>query len=217
MSEIESDLATIFAELGISHYLQGFIEQGFDSWDTILSITESNFDALGVKLGHRRKLRWKIDNSSPRNTPIEDCHMNGQKAASTTDETIDRGYPNSKRRYRRHPKPDENAPERPPSAYVIFSNRVREDLKGDNLSFTEIAKLVGEKWRDLSPEDKYPYEEQSASAKERYNDELVEYKQTGQYASYTQYLMEFRARRSDSYESTLLIHYIEVFDGIFLI
>ena len=80
-----------------------------------------------------------------------------------------------------------------------------------------LLKLVGEKWRDLSPEDKYPYEEQSASAKERYNDELVEYKQTGQYASYTQYLMEFRARRSDSYESTLLIHYIEVFDGIFLI
>ena len=30
--------------------------------------------------------------------------------------------PSGKRKYRRHPKPDENAPERPPSAYVIFSN-----------------------------------------------------------------------------------------------
>lgn len=31
----------------------------------------------------------------------------------------------TKRKYRRHPKPDENAPERPPSAYVLFSNSKR--------------------------------------------------------------------------------------------
>lgn len=45
-----TELASIFAELGISHYLHDFIEQGFDTWDTILDITESDFDALGVKL-----------------------------------------------------------------------------------------------------------------------------------------------------------------------
>lgn len=66
----------IFGELGISQYLDAFIEQGFDNWDTILDITESDLyaspkghvlcddgllsnqfrcrDALGVKLGHRR-------------------------------------------------------------------------------------------------------------------------------------------------------------------
>jgi len=35
-------LETIFGELGISQYLNDFIEQGFDSWDTILDITESD-------------------------------------------------------------------------------------------------------------------------------------------------------------------------------
>ena len=54
-----TDLADIFAELGISHYLHDFLEQGFDTWETILDITESDFDALGVKLGHRRKLQRK--------------------------------------------------------------------------------------------------------------------------------------------------------------
>jgi hypothetical protein len=35
-------LESIFGELGISQYLSGFIDQGFDSWDTILDITESD-------------------------------------------------------------------------------------------------------------------------------------------------------------------------------
>ncbi|KFY03345.1 hypothetical protein O988_01540 [Pseudogymnoascus sp. VKM F-3808] len=47
-----------------------------------------------------------------------------------------------KRKYRRHPRPDESAPARPRSAYVIFSTKMRADLKGKSLSFTEIAKLV---------------------------------------------------------------------------
>lgn len=35
-------LDTIFGELGISQYLNAFIDQGFDSWETILDITESD-------------------------------------------------------------------------------------------------------------------------------------------------------------------------------
>jgi hypothetical protein len=51
---MSSDLESIFAELGLSQYLGSFIEQGFDEWDIILDIQESDLDALGVKLGHRR-------------------------------------------------------------------------------------------------------------------------------------------------------------------
>ncbi len=207
-----TDLADIFAELGISHYLNDFLEQGFDTWDTILDITESDFDALGVKLGHRRKLQRKIANSrglssdralaSPRNTPSED-RPEEQKAISTKAEAKDgavagAGPHGAKRKYRRHPKPDENAPERPPSAYVIFSNKMREELKGRNLSFTEIAKLVGENWQNLSPGEKEPYEQQAFSAKEKYNNQLAEYKKTDRYKEYSQYLADFKARHSNT-------------------
>ncbi|KAK6586601.1 hypothetical protein PZA11_001658 [Diplocarpon coronariae] len=203
-----TELATIFAELGISHYLHDFLDQGFDSWDTILDITESDFDALGVKLGHRRKLQRKIANSrglsadralvSPRNTPTDDRHSDDQRASGARAEGKDgpAAVPGAKRKYRRHPKPDENAPERPPSAYVIFSNKMREDLKGRNLSFTEIAKLVGENWQNLSPSEKDPYEQEAFGAKERYNNALAEYKKTDQYAEYARYLSEFKARHS---------------------
>ena len=51
---MEVQLETIFGELGMSHYLETFVDQGFDAWDTILDITESDLDVLGVKLGHRR-------------------------------------------------------------------------------------------------------------------------------------------------------------------
>ncbi|PBP27230.1 HMG box protein [Diplocarpon rosae] len=203
-----TELATIFAELGISHYLHDFIDQGFDTWDTILDITESDFDALGVKLGHRRKLQRKIANTrglsaekalvSPRNTPTDDRNADDQKGAGAPAEGKDGPVvvPGAKRKYRRHPKPDENAPERPPSAYVIFSNKMREDLKGRNLSFTEIAKLVGENWQNLSPSEKDPYEQEAFGAKERYNHALAEYKKTEQYTEYSRYLAEFKARHS---------------------
>ena len=102
--------------------------------------------------------------------------------------------PEPKRKYRRHPKPDENAPERPPSAYVIFSNRVREEVKGENLSFTEIAKLVGERWQKLEAEGKEPYEAQAGAAKERYNADLVSYKKTPEYQGYSRYLTDFKAK-----------------------
>ncbi len=110
---------------------------------------------------------------------------------------------------------DENAPDRPPSAYVIFSNsrsrndcvpityinrsvEIREELKPRNLSFTEIAKLVGESWQILSPERKEPYETQASAAKEKYHTELIKYKKTDQYREYTEYLAEFKLKNASN-------------------
>ncbi|KAI1845718.1 hypothetical protein JX266_008083 [Neoarthrinium moseri] len=201
-----NSLEEIFQELGISQYLGAFVDQGFDTWETILDITESDLDALGVKLGHRRKLQRRIANYrgvapaaslvSPARTSIEES-----SAANTNKplqpEVKDAGSVSStKRKYRRHPKPDENAPERPPSAYVLFSNKMREDLKGQNLTFTEIAKLVGENWQSLDRSEKEPYETQALDLKERYNRDMNEYKQTVHYKRYSEYLQEFRRRQA---------------------
>lgn len=202
-----TELGEIFTELGISQYLQEFVDQGFDSWDIILDITESDFDVLGVKLGHRRKLQRRIANSrgfssgralgSPRNIPSDEKQsddVTGGTAKAAVKEEAQQG---AKRKYRRHPKVDGNAPERPPSAYVIFSNKMRDELKGRNLSFTEIAKLVGESWQNLAPSEKEPYELQASCAKERYNSQLAEYKKTQNYSDYQQYLVEFKLRQAN--------------------
>lgn len=73
---------------------------------------------------------------------------------------------------------------------------MREDLKGQNLSFTEIAKLVGENWQSLDRSEKEPYETQAQELKERYNREMNEYKKTVDYKRYTDYLHDFRKRQA---------------------
>lgn len=197
----------IFAELGISQYLDIFLEQGFDTWETILDITESDLDALGVKLGHRRKLQRRIANSrglapdaslgSPTRASAEEPKPETQRPDQPRLE-VKEGPVATKRKYRRHPKPDENAPERPPSAYVLFSNKMRDDLKGRNLTFTEIAKLVGEHWQNLTPGEKEPYETSALKAKEKYNHDLAEYKKTTEYRKYNLYLQDFKARQASA-------------------
>ncbi|KAI1814305.1 hypothetical protein GGS20DRAFT_415989 [Poronia punctata] len=200
-------LEIIFGELGISQYLNEFIEQGFDSWDTIVDITESDLDALGVKLGHRRKLQRRIANyrgvaadaslTSPTRSSIEYTRPESSRTELVRGDSTSRSTPTvTKRKYRRHPKPDENAPERPPSAYVLFSNKMREDLKGQNLTFTEIAKLVGEHWQSLGRTEKEPFEKQANEAKEKYNYDLAQYKQTPEYRKYHEYLHEFRKKQA---------------------
>ncbi|ORX96627.1 HMG-box [Basidiobolus meristosporus CBS 931.73] len=102
----------------------------------------------------------------------------------------------NKRRYRRHPKPDKNAPEKPPSAYVMFSNKVRAEFKDQNMSFTDMAKIVGDRWKSLSPEEKEDVDQCAAKAKQEYTEALEAYKKTPEYKEYQEYLVEFRAKSS---------------------
>lgn len=122
----KTELDEIFAGLGISRYVNRFIEQGFDSWDTVLDITETDLGTLGVKLGHRRKLQRKIAGSKglslapPARSVPGKQRISSAKARATFTGC---GLQGAKRNYRWRPKPDENAPTKPLSAYVLFSNK----------------------------------------------------------------------------------------------
>ena len=61
---------------------------------------------------------------------------------------------------------------------------MREDLKGQNLTLTEIAKLVGENWQYLNRTEKESYEMHAQEANERYKREISEYKKTPEYQKY---------------------------------
>lgn len=71
----------------------------------------------------------------------------------------------------------------------------REQLKGQNLSFTEIAKIVGENWQHISKDRRQRFETQAQQAKEKYRSELAEYKNTPEYRMYNQYLQDFKMRQ----------------------
>ena len=107
-----------------------------------------------------------------------------QSGMSSTEEeavTSDNVHRLWKRKYHRHAKPDSNAPLKPPSAYVMFSNDVRAELKQQNKSFTDLAKIIGDRWKNIAPDDKDAYETNAMRSREEYLKKLEEYHKTDFY------------------------------------
>ena len=62
-------------------------------------------------------------------------------------------------------------PPRPPTAYFVFLANFRKDRAASGAeptSIKDISKLAGQKWRELDPSDKIPYEQKAALAKQEY-------------------------------------------------
>ncbi|XP_014232855.1 FACT complex subunit Ssrp1 [Trichogramma pretiosum] len=74
---------------------------------------------------------------------------------------------------------DENKPKRPLSAYMIYMNSVRDEIKAKypDKSMIEITKKGGEMWKELK--DKSKWEEKAKEAKEDYLKAMEEYKANG--------------------------------------
>uniref|UniRef100_A0A7S2CA52 HMG box domain-containing protein n=1 Tax=Florenciella parvula TaxID=236787 RepID=A0A7S2CA52_9STRA len=73
---------------------------------------------------------------------------------------------------------DPNAPKRATTAYFFFLADTRETAKAENpgLSVTELSKVIGAKWKELTPEEKSKFEEKAKADKERYAEEVAAYK-----------------------------------------
>lgn len=122
-----------------------------------------------------------IDKTSPLNEEKEPpVVVEGARSSSFSSNDEDNDAP-LKRKYRRHPKPDKKAPIKPPSAYIMFSNDARSQLKDFGMSFVEIAKYVGDQWKNLSINQKQQYERTAMRAKDLYIEELHAYSQTDDY------------------------------------
>jgi hypothetical protein len=77
----------------------------------------------------------------------------------------------------RKKKKDPNAPKRALSAYMYFANEQRDTVRSENpgVSFGQIGKLLGEKWKSLTETDKAPYEGKATQDKKRYEEEKAAY------------------------------------------
>ncbi|XP_025092777.1 FACT complex subunit SSRP1-like [Pomacea canaliculata] len=72
---------------------------------------------------------------------------------------------------------DPNMPKRPQSAYFIWLNENRDRIKKENpgISITEVSKIAGELWKELS--DKSEWEQKAKKAKAEYEEAMAEYRQ----------------------------------------
>ena len=75
-------------------------------------------------------------------------------------------------------KKDPNAPKRGLSAFMFFSNAMRETIKAENpeASFGELGKIAGQKWKEMDDASKEPYLTKASEDKARYEREKAEHK-----------------------------------------
>lgn len=77
-------------------------------------------------------------------------------------------------------KKDPNAPKRALSAYMFFANENRDIVRAENpgVTFGQVGRILGEKWKALNDEEKVPYEAKAESDKKRYESEKELYNAT---------------------------------------
>jgi hypothetical protein len=75
-------------------------------------------------------------------------------------------------------KKDPNAPKRGKSSFMFYSNEIRATIKEENpdLSFGDLGKLIGSKFKALEADEKEKYTDLAQKDKERYQKEMAGYK-----------------------------------------
>lgn len=68
-------------------------------------------------------------------------------------------------------------PKRPRSSYVIYANKIRSTVIKENpkLPITEVTKIIGTKWKAITPAEKAKCEKEALLDKKRYEKEKKDY------------------------------------------
>jgi len=108
----------------------------------------------------------------------------------------------------RKPK-DANAPKKPLTAFLLFSNSVRAQARAENpeLKMTKIAGVIGQKWKALSEEEQKKWSEIAAKQKEEYQPVLAAYKQSDDFKAFQAKMAEWESecqRRKKDAEDKLV-------------
>lgn len=91
------------------------------------------------------------------------------------------GWPKGRKR---KPELKNLPPKAPATGYNLYLNEQRKLFKDSSLVFHEITKIIGNKWSNLSLEEKRPYLAKAEEDKRRYREELKQYRQSDAYRAY---------------------------------
>ncbi|KAF1951514.1 hypothetical protein CC80DRAFT_553167 [Byssothecium circinans] len=195
------DLLDVLERLKLATYHKALAKNGFYNWESVLDITEEDFTALNFKLGHRRTLQREIATwrGVPSSLSLEEKNIEQTSLSTSALERLTRQTstppPREKRRYRRHPRADSNAPKKPKTAYVNFADELRTLPEIGSLSFVDIAREVGRRWQELPAEKKRVWESQAARAMQEFEAQMDEYKNTDNWRKYQAYLTGFKSQQ----------------------
>ena len=97
---------------------------------------------------------------------------------------------------------DENAPKRPKSAYMFFAEKKLPEIREEQpeLKMTEVFKVIGDSWKDASPEIKSKYSKKADNDKERYHEEMKSYVRPSDEVLMEQKVNQKKTRKSSGEE-----------------
>lgn len=97
------------------------------------------------------------------------------------------------KKFGKKPK-DKNAPKRNSTAFFMFANEVRAEVRAENptASIGGIGKIMGQQWGQLGEEEKQVYQNQSDKAKITYQKALQKYQKSKQYAQHQEKVAQWK-------------------------
>lgn len=133
----------------------------------------------------KKKAVAKEDVPRKKKKAAEDAPKKRKKAAAEEEspkkkkkqKQVEKEVEKSPKKTKKKAKKDPNAPKRPRTAYTYFMLDVRAKLATENptFGFGEIGRLVGQKYKELTTEEKEVYDNQASEDKERYEKEMENY------------------------------------------
>lgn len=92
---------------------------------------------------------------------------------------------------------DRNAPKKPPTAYFLFTAKIRKETTAANpdMKITQIAKVMGQKWKEISEEEKKQFYEEAARLKEEHKNTVADYERSAHFAAYKQKVAAWEAEQ----------------------
>jgi len=116
--------------------------------------------------------RWAVIDPAIKNS----YEQRYQESRRQYEQELEAYKPSSKK------KKDPNAPKQPLSAYFLFSQEERLKVKAEYPSYTicEIAKELGKRWADMSPEVKQHYQQIAEQSRQKYDQDMAVYRQQEQ-------------------------------------
>lgn len=125
----------------------------------------------------RRKSKKEKGKKRPAESPVPTKTSTKTKKTKTVSSSKPSSKISPKKKSSGKKKKDPNAPKRALTAFMYYSQVMRPKLKEEQpeLSFGDLARAVGKKYREMSEQEKEKYEDMAKKDKERYGKQMSNY------------------------------------------
>lgn len=137
-----------------SHMYKNLTEEEKAVWESRAAEDKARYES---EIAHYNPPPGYDTRGKPRGKPIEEQRPKGRKNKKASK--------------------DPNAPKRVSGPYVFFTQDIRQQINSEfpGINFVESGRIMGERWRNLSPQEKKRYEDMAAEDKVRFEREMEEY------------------------------------------